>query len=99
MQPADWKMLPDEIQLVLSREAMRRAADTLAEHAEMLLRIGLKSQSQCRATLETLAQIKNPPIVYAKQANITNGPQQYFMLTFAYYPRKFGKKGGEGLRD
>jgi hypothetical protein len=36
MQPADWKMLPDEIQLVLSREAMRRAADTLAEHAEML---------------------------------------------------------------
>ena len=36
MQPADWKMLPDEVQLVLSREAMRRAADTLAEHAEML---------------------------------------------------------------
>ena len=44
--------------------------------AETYLRLALKSQSQCRATLETLAQIKNPPIVYAKQANITNGPQQ-----------------------
>ena len=27
-------------------------------------------------TLETLGNIKNPPVVYAKQANITNGPQQ-----------------------
>lgn len=44
--------------------------------AETYLRLALKAQSQCRATLETLAQIKNPPIVYAKQANIANGPQQ-----------------------
>lgn len=34
-----------------------------------------KAQSQCRATLETLAAIKNPPVIYAKQANISNGPQ------------------------
>jgi hypothetical protein len=27
-------------------------------------------------TLETLSNIKNPPVVYAKQANIANGPQQ-----------------------
>lgn len=44
--------------------------------AETYMRLALKAQSQCRATLETLAQIKNPPIVYAKQANISNGPQQ-----------------------
>jgi hypothetical protein len=50
--------------------------DRNVEHAEMLLRIGLKAQSQCRAALETLAQIKNPPSVYAKQANIAHGPQQ-----------------------
>lgn len=25
---------------------------------------------------ETLANIKNPPVVYARQANIANGPQQ-----------------------
>ena len=27
-------------------------------------------------TLETLSNIKNPPVIYAKQANIANGPQQ-----------------------
>lgn len=40
------------------------------------LRLALKAQSQRRATLETLATIKNPPVIYAKQANIANGPQQ-----------------------
>ncbi len=36
MQAAAWNSLPEELQLVLSREAMRRAAETLAEHAELL---------------------------------------------------------------
>jgi hypothetical protein len=40
------------------------------------MRMALKAQSQCRATLETLAQIKNPPAVFAGQANIAQGPQQ-----------------------
>ena len=40
------------------------------------MRIALRAQSQCRATLESLAAIKNPPIVYARQANVTTGPQQ-----------------------
>lgn len=40
------------------------------------MRTGLKAQSQCRASLETLSALKNPPIVYAKQANVTTGPQQ-----------------------
>ncbi len=40
------------------------------------LRLALKAQSQCRATLETLAVIKNPPTVFARQANIAHGPQQ-----------------------
>ncbi|MBM4181532.1 MAG: hypothetical protein FJ209_08290 [Betaproteobacteria bacterium] len=43
---------------------------------EKYLRLALKAQSQCRATLETLANIKNPPVVYARQANVTTGPQQ-----------------------
>lgn len=34
--PADWKDMPDDLQLVLAREALRRAAETLAEHAELL---------------------------------------------------------------
>ena len=40
------------------------------------MRMALKAQSQCRATLETLATIKNPPAVFARQANIAQGPQQ-----------------------
>jgi hypothetical protein len=43
---------------------------------EAHMRLALRAQSQCRATLETLATIKNPPIVYARQANVTTGPQQ-----------------------
>jgi hypothetical protein len=40
------------------------------------MRMVLKAQSQCRATLKTLATIKNPPVVFARQANIAQGPQQ-----------------------
>ena len=43
---------------------------------ESFFKMALKAQNQCRMTLETLATIKNPPIVYAKQANVTTGPQQ-----------------------
>lgn len=43
---------------------------------EANLKMALRAQSQCRATLETLAAIKNPPVVFAKQANVTTGPQQ-----------------------
>lgn len=39
------------------------------------MRYGLRFQNQCRATAETLATMKMPP-VFAKQANISNGPQQ-----------------------
>jgi hypothetical protein len=46
------------------------------ENLERYIRFGLRAQAQCRATLETLATIKNPPTVIAKQANIANGPQQ-----------------------
>jgi hypothetical protein len=44
--------------------------------AERYMRLALKAQSQSRNTLETLANIKNPTVVFARQANISNGPQQ-----------------------
>ena len=47
-----------------------------ADNLERYMRLALKAQGQCRATAEALAAIKNPPVVIAKQANITNGPQQ-----------------------
>ena len=43
---------------------------------ECNMRMALRAQSQCRATLETLAAIKNPPVLFARQANVTTGPQQ-----------------------
>ena len=45
-------------------------------HYESFLRLAYKAQSQCRSTLQSLSDIKNPSVVYAKQANITNGNQQ-----------------------
>ena len=44
--------------------------------AERYLRLALKAQGQSRATVETLAAIKNPPVVFARQANINNGGHQ-----------------------
>lgn len=43
---------------------------------ESYMRLALKAQTQCRATLEALATIKSPPILFARQANFANGPQQ-----------------------
>lgn len=57
----------------------RRAQINLGEHldaTDRYMRLALKAQGQCRATAETLATIKNPPIVFARQANIAHGPQQ-----------------------
>jgi len=45
-------------------------------HIEVFFRLGLRAQNQCRATLETLATIKNPPVIFAKQANFAAGHQQ-----------------------
>ena len=60
-------------------ELARRAALNMGEYlgaTETYLRLALKAQSQCRSTIETLAGMKNPPVVFARQANISNGPQQ-----------------------
>ena len=58
----------------------RRAALNMGQYmnaTETYLRLALKAQGQCRATLETLAMIKNPqPVAFVRQANIAHGPQQ-----------------------
>lgn len=51
------------------------AAETTPNY-DLKFRYALRAQAQCRATLETLAAIKNPPVVFARQANVANGPQQ-----------------------
>ena len=46
------------------------------DYADRYMRLAFKAQGQSRATLETLAAIKNPPVLFARQANINNGGQQ-----------------------
>jgi len=51
----------------------------LQEHMpnyEAFFRLALRAQNQCRMTLETLSNIKNPPVIFAKQMNVSNGHQQ-----------------------
>ena len=55
---------------------MKGLDQTHMPHYESFLRLAYKAQSQCRSTLQSLSDIKNPSVVYAKQANITNGNQQ-----------------------
>ena len=60
-------------------ELARRSGLNMGEYieaSERYMRLALKAQAQCRATIETLAAMKNPPVVFARQANISNGPQQ-----------------------
>src|SRR4029453_2242161 len=65
-----------------------RATGQIATRSTQLklwnLRIGLRAQSQCRATSETLAALKNPAsVAFVRQANIAHGPQQVNNSTHA----------------
>lgn len=74
-----------EAMLMVQAHTLDSIFNTLASRAiqseymsqlEPYLRLALKAQSQCRATLETLAAIKNPqPVAFVKQANIAHNQQ------------------------
>jgi len=79
------------LQSLFARMAERATGAEYMPNFEIFMRVALKAQSQCRATLETLAAIKNPPLVYAKQANVTTGPQQVNNVTHT------GKKQNQSI--
>jgi hypothetical protein len=59
-------------------ELARRAALNMGEYidaADRYMRLALRAQSQCRATAETLAIIKQGPPIFAQQANVAHGLQ------------------------
>ena len=57
--------------------ARRAAVQEFLPQIDVLLRLALKAQSQCRTTVETLATIKTPSsVAFFRQANIATGPQQ-----------------------
>ncbi len=56
--------------------AKRATTCEYLNQVETNLRLALKAQAQCAKTVEVLAAMKNPPVVFAKQANIAQGHQQ-----------------------
>jgi len=69
------KMLASQatsLQNLFVRMTERAMAQSQMPNLEGFMRLALKAQNQCRSTIETLATIKNPPVIYAKQANISN---------------------------
>lgn len=64
------------LQAIFMNFARRTLNQEYQKNFESFMRMALKAQNQCRMTLETLATVKNPPVVFARQANIANGPQQ-----------------------
>jgi hypothetical protein len=74
------------LQALFVRLSERAMEQSHMPHLEGFMRMALRSQNQCRMTLETLATIKNPPVIYAKQANIANGPQQVNNATVPQQP-------------
>ena len=64
------------LQSIFTRLARRAESQDYLKQWEAYLRMAMKAQNQCRMTLESLATTKNPPVVFARQANINNGGQQ-----------------------
>lgn len=76
------------LQAIFMNLARRATTQEYLKQWEAYLRMALKAQNQCRMTLETLAAIKNPPVVIARQANINNGGQQQVNNSVAPAPEK-----------
>ena len=67
----------DELFAFLARRAAGNIEGGSLDNGERYLRLAFKAQSQCRTTIESLAEIKNPrPVACVRQANFANGPQQ-----------------------
>lgn len=65
------------LQTIFTSLALQASTETGFRLYQAKLIFALKAQAQCRATLEALAEIKNPrPVQFVKQANMSNGPQQ-----------------------
>lgn len=64
------------LQTLFARLTERAFSAEYMPNFETFLKLALRAQSQSRSTLEALAAIKSPPVLIAKQANLTTGPQQ-----------------------
>lgn len=77
--------------------ARRAVSAQYQKKFDLYLKLALRAQSQCRATLETLSTIKNPPMPrYVNQANIAHGHQQ---VNNTRYETEFEISKSELLED
>ena len=60
------------LQSIFMNLSLRATKQEYMKHWEAYLRMAMKAQNQCRMTLETLATIKNPPAVFARQVNVAH---------------------------
>ena len=64
------------LQTVFTRTLQHAITNESAKHQNMMLTLAFKAQAQCRTTLETLANIKNPrAATFVRQANIAQNQQ------------------------
>lgn len=65
------------LQSIFTDAAARARAQNSREASGTLMAVAMKAQAQCRATVQTIGEIKNPrTTVFTKQANVNNGGQQ-----------------------
>lgn len=65
------------LQSVFADCASRARSQNSREASGTLMSIAMKAQAQCRATVQTIGELKNPrTTVFTRQANVNNGGQQ-----------------------
>lgn len=82
------------LQGMFTNLARRAAGQEYLKQFQAYMTLALKAQAQCRATLEALAEIKNPrPVAFVRQANFANGPQQVNNATSTRPPARTEQDG------
>ena len=75
------------LQTIFTSLARRATMQEYLKHEVAYLGLAMKAQAQSRATLEALAEVKNPrSVAFVKQANIAQGPQQVNNGTMPGHP-------------
>ena len=65
----------ESLNAIFCEMSQRAAIKSSIREQESLMRLALKAQSQCRSTLDTLACLKQPSVIFAKTANIAQHQQ------------------------
>lgn len=63
------------LQSLFARLTERALSQSAMTNIEAFMRLALRAQSQCRATLEALSSLKRSPSIYAQQAHIATNQQ------------------------